>query len=202
MEAHPVDNRIPWERSLRYDAVVILMVVLALIVGWSMKSLVEGERTPFTDPETQLTLRYPASWTSLREKGRLLSVRNLRAEGSFKVSLWLEVKSIPSEAIKSVKELIAPFSVDRGQQLTGYRILSVTETQVEDIEAVELSYAYVDLPKGAALQSSLPVVVRAIDILYVFQDQLYVLTFATPTETFQEQREIFDDIRNSVILGP
>jgi hypothetical protein len=202
METHPVDNRIPWERSLRYDAVVIVMVVLVLIVGWSMKSFVEGERTTFTDAEAYLTLRYPASWTALKEKGRLLSVRNLRSEGSFKVGLWLEVKSIPSEAIKSVKEYIAPLSVDRGQQLTGYRILSVGETQVGGIEAVELAYTYVDLPMGTALQSSLPIVVRAIDILFANHDLLYVLTFVAPTETFQELSGIFDDIRNSVILIP
>ena len=106
METQPTTKEIPWERSLRYDVVVFGMVILTLIAGWIMRLLVEGERTKFSDPEIQLSIQYPASWTTQKEKGHLLSVRNLRAEGTFKVGFWLEVKDYPAEAIKQVQELL------------------------------------------------------------------------------------------------
>ena len=80
--------------------------------------------------------------------------------------------------------------------------MSVSGSQIGYKEAVEIEYTYVDVPKGAAMQSSLPVVVRAVAILFLYQDNLYILTFVAPADTFQAHSGIFNNIRSSVILGP
>lgn len=193
---------IDWETSLRYDAMVIGLVILAFGASLTLKSLVLGQRASFADPDSHVSLQYPASWVPYTEKGTLLSIRDLRSQGRFKVTFSLEVTDLEPEAIRPVQEMVVPSTVERGQELMGYRVLEIDETLIDGSEAAEITYTYVDYAVESHLQSTLPVVVKAVDVLVIHQDKLYVLSFAAPAATFEEQSSTLDAILNSVDFDP
>lgn len=201
MEDQASARSTPWERSFRYDAPILGLAVLVLIAGWAMKSFVEGERTNYHDPEAGFSLQYPSTWTPSDRKGFAFSIHNLRAEGIVKPGFWIEAKEPPSQPNIQIQALVAPLTVDRGRQLFGFRVLSVAEMQLGGKAAMQIEYAYVEMPSGLATQSSLPVVVSAVDTLFLNHDKLYILTYAAPRESFSNYDLIFEGILESLELG-
>jgi len=196
-----VDSRpIEWETSLRRDAVVIGLVVLALGASLTLKYLVLHQRVMFTDPDAHLSLEYPASWALSTQKGMLLTIRDLRSQDAFKPTFSAVVRELDPETTRPVQEMVVPFTVERGQELTGYRVLDIAETQIDGAEAAQITYTYVDYGAESHLQSALPVVVKAVDVLLIRQGQLYALTFAAPGATFGQQSSTLDEILDSVDL--
>jgi hypothetical protein len=198
MESQTETKQIPWETSLRYDAFVIGLFALVLIAGLGLKTWVEGEATIFTDPDANLSLSYPASWAPQTEKGTLLSIRDLQSKGTFKVTFSVAARELEPTAIKPIQELVEPLNEEKGQELTAYRILEISDTKVDKLEAARISYAYVDDPIGGSLQTSLPVVVQGVDILVIHGTNLYVFTFAAPAATFSQQTGTLEAILCSV----
>lgn len=198
MESQTEAKHIPWETSLRYDAFVIGLFVLVLIIGWGFKTWVEGKVTLFTDLDSNLSLSYPASWAPQTPKGSLLSVRDLQSKGSFKATFSVATRELEPTAIKPVRELVKPFTEERGQELKTYRVLEISQAEVDRLAAATISYAYVDEPIGSPFQTSLPVVVQGVDILVVHGANLYIFTFAAPAETFSQQTGSLDAILDSV----
>lgn len=200
MASQTKTQAIPWETSLRYDLAVIGLVLLALLAGWVLKAAMEEERTIFTDVDANLSLRYPASWVPQTEKGTLLSISDLQSEGSFKVTFSVSVRELDPEDVKPVQELVVPFTVERGQELTGYRVLEIGGTEVDRLEAASITYGFVADPITSPLQTRLPVVVQAMDILVIHGNNLYVFTFAAPAATFAQHAGTMEAILNSVDL--
>lgn len=203
MESQTNSRQSPWETSLRYDAAVILLAALAFTASLGLKSWVLDRRTIFTDPDAHLSLQYPASWAPRTEKGSLFSIQDLRSKGPFKPTFSIVVKELESQqATRPVQESVVPFIVQRGRELRGYGVLGRGETQVDTLEAAKITYAYVDYPSRSPLQSALPVVLKAVDVLVIHQDNLYVLSFVAPAETFAQQSGTLDAILNSVDFDP
>ncbi|NIN67842.1 MAG: hypothetical protein GTO63_24680 [Anaerolineae bacterium] len=201
MESHTNSRETPWETSLRYDAPVIALAALAFVGIVGLRSLVLGQRAVFTDPDARLSVQYPASWTPGVEKGSLLSVQDLRSKGAFKATFSIVVKELDSQRpIRPVQELVVPFTVERGRELRQYGVLDIAVTQVDTLDAARITYTYVDYPSGSPLQSALPVVVKAVDILVIHGDNLYILSFAAPAATFAQHSGTLDAILNSVDL--
>jgi hypothetical protein len=201
MEGQASARSTPWERSLRYDIPVIGLAILVLIAGWVMKSFVEGERRTYHDVEAGFSLQYPSTWTPSERKGFAFSIHNLRAEGILKPGFWIEVKAPPSQADLQIQALVTPLTVDRGHQLFGYRVLSLTEIELGGTAAMQIEYAHVEMPSGSAAQSTLPVVVRAVDTLFLDHDTFYVLTYAAPEVSFSEYVPVFEGILESIESG-
>lgn len=196
-----VDKRpIPWETRLAYDAFVIGLFALVLIAGIALKGWVLGKTTAFAAEDSALSLRYPAGWASQAKKGTLLSIRDLQSEGIFKTTFSVEATDLDPAAVEPVQDLAELFTEDAEQALSGYRILESSDSEVDGVEAVRISYAYVDEPLESAFQTSLPVVVQGVDVLLIHGSKLYVMTFAAPATSFSERVEIMESILDSVEL--
>lgn len=191
---------IPWETRLRYDAFVITLFAVALIAGWGLKSWAEARTITFTAPDGTLSLRYPPSWIPQARKGALLSIRDLRSEGTFKTTFSVEARKLDPAVIKPVRDLVEPFTEERERELTAYQTLETGDTEVDDVKAIKISYVYEDQPTGRPFQTSVPVVVEGADILVIHGAYLYIFTFAAPTTTFSQQVETFEAILDSVNL--
>lgn len=192
---------IPWETRLAYDACVIGLFALALIAGIVLKGWVVGKTTTFTTKDSTLSLRYPAAWASQAIKGKLLSIRDLQSEGTFKATFSVEAMELDPAAVEPVQELVQPFTEDKGQALGSYRILESSDSEVDGLDAVRISYAYVEEPLESPFQISLPVVVQGVDVLVIHGSRLYVLTFSAPATSFSQQAETMESILDSVDLG-
>jgi RsiW-degrading membrane proteinase PrsW (M82 family) len=199
-ESHVDSQPIEWETSLRRDAVVIVTIVLALIAGLTLKSLVLHQRVTFTDADAHLSLQYPAWWALSQQKGQLLSVQDLRSQDAFKPTFSVEIRELEPETTRPVQEMVVPFTVERGQELTGYRVLEIAETRIDGEDAAQITYIYVDYGAESHLQSALPVVVKAVDVLVIHQGKLYAFEAAAPAATFAQQSSTLDDILKSVDL--
>lgn len=195
---HAYELDTPWEQSLRYDAMVIGLFVVALVGGWILKGTVEGARVPYSSRDGRLSLTYPASWTSFDEKETLLTIRNLRSEGPFKVALWVTTRDLPQDGDTSIRELITPYTVEKGEQLTGFRVLSIQERTLANLEAVEITYVYIDTPVDSGSQLAIPVVVKGVDVLNVHRDTLFVFTFVAPADLFSEEMKTLQALLSSV----
>jgi len=200
MDRQAETRLIPWERRLRYDALVIGLFAVALIAGWGLKSWAEARVTAFTALDANLSLSYPDSWTRQTEKGTLLSIRDLRSEGTFKATFSVEVRELDPTAIKPVQDLADLLAEEKEQELSAYRVLAMSDTEVDGLEAARISYAYEDEPTEGRFQKPLPVVVQGVDTLVVHGSNLYIFTFAAPATTFSEQVETLDAILDSVNL--
>jgi len=200
MDRQAETTLIPWETRLRYDALVIGLFAVALIAGWGLKVWAEGKATTFTALDATLSLRYPATWATQAKKGTLLSIRDLQSEGTFKATFAVEAKELDPAAIKPVQDLVEPLTEERGQELTAYRVLEKSDTEVDGTEAVRISYAYVDEPIEGPFQTSMPVIVQGVDVLVVHGSNLYVFTFTAPATTFSQQAETLNAILQSVNL--
>ena len=192
---------IPWETRLAYDACVIGLFALALIAGIILKGWVVAKTTTFTTKDSTLSLRYPAAWASQAIKGKLLSIRDLQSEGIFKTTFSVEAMELDPAAVEPVRDLVQPFTEEQGQALSGYRVLESSDSEVDGLDAVRISYAYVEEPLESPFQTSLPVVVQGVDVLVIHGSRLYVLTFSAPTTSFAQQAETMESILDSVDLG-
>ncbi len=201
MEDQAPARSTPWERSFRFDAPVIGLAILVLIAGWMMKITVEGERTTYRDPMSGFTLQYPPSWTPIDKKGIAISVHNLRAEGIHKPGFWIEVSAPYQQENLQIQALVTPLTVDRGRQLLGYRVLGVIEIELDSKQAMQIEYAYVEMPSASTVQTALPVVVRATDTLLLNQNTLYILTYAAPENSFPNYLPIFEEMLESFEVG-
>ena len=192
---------IPWETRLAYDACVIGLFALALIAGIVLKGWVVGKTTTFTAKDSTLSLSYPAAWASQAIKGKLLSIRDLQSEGLFKTTFSVEATELDPAAVEPVQELVQPFTEDKGQALSAYRILEISDCEMDGLDAVRISYAYVEEPLESPFQTSLPVVVQGVDVLVIHGSRLYVLTFSAPATSLSQQAEAMESILDSVDLG-
>lgn len=200
-EGQAADRSKPWERSFRYDTPVIGLAILMLIGGWAMKSIIEGERTTYQDSQAGFSIQYPSTWTLAERKGFSFSTRNLRAEGVYKPGMWIEIKVPPSREEIQIQSLVTPLTVDRGRQLFGYRVLNVTEAEIGGVAAMQIEYAYVEMPPGSAAQSALPVVVHSVDTLFLADDKLYIVTYAAADGSFPDYVPIFEGMIETMELG-
>ncbi len=200
MDRQAETKLIPWERMLRYDALVIALFAVALIAGWGLRSWAEARATAFTALDANLSLSYPDSWTLQTKKGTLLSIRDLRSHGTFKATFSVEVRELDPTASKPIQALAELYAEEREQELSAYRVLAISDSEVDGLEAVRISYAYEDEPTEGRFQRSLPVVVEGVDVLVIHGSNLYIFSFAAPATTFSEEVETLDAILDSVNL--
>jgi len=181
------------------ELLVIVLVIVALILGWALKSWVQGQTVSFTSDDGVVSLRYPADWLEQVNKGALLAVSDVRAEGVFKPAFSVAARELNPDFPLTPRELVVTMSVQRAEELTGYRVLSVDPATVDGIEATTVSYAYVAEPAGS-LQQTLPVVVEAVDWVVIHEDKAYVFTFAAESANFAQEERTFNSILASVEL--
>lgn len=198
MEAKTESKPIPWERSFRYDAAVIGLIVVLLIAALGLKAWAMARASVVTRLDPSLSVRVPASWAARTEKGTLLSIRDLQSKGSFKVTFSVTATALDPAALQPIRQLAEVYAEARGEDLISFRLLDLNDTELDGLEAVKITYAYVESPPGSSLGAGLPVVVQGVDSLVIHANMLYVFTFAAPATSFSEQTATLDAILESV----
>lgn len=179
------------------ELLVILVVVVALLLGWVVKVRIQGQTVTFTSDDGAVGLQYPARWLQQADKDTLLTVSDVRAEGWYKPRLSLTTRQMNPNYPLTANDVIVALSVQRAQELTGYRVLDVDQGTVGGLSASRLTYAYVSEPEGG-LQVGLPVVVEAVDWVAIREGTAYVLTLSAAAEEFSRQAGAFRSIVASV----
>jgi hypothetical protein len=179
------------------ELLIVVLVIVALLLGWALKAWVVGQTVSFTSDDGSVSLRYPARWLDQVDKDALLTVSDVRQEGVFKPTFSLSTREINPDFPLTQNDLLVTLSVAKAEELTAYRVLSVDPATVDGQTASTMTYAYVAEPAGAP-QNAMPAVVQAVDCVVTYEGEAYVFTFATLAEHFGRDEAIFRSILGSV----
>jgi hypothetical protein len=191
-----------WTRE-EPEWVVWVLVIVALVVGWFLKGAFQYQMGVFTDPDSGLTFQYPADWflesnqAQIGDEGVILTVSDAQSESAFSTAFSVRVKTVKEETTAADQAEL--WILQRGEGLTKYRVLGKEPSQVAGQEAVTIDYGYVEDPlRSSALSVSLPVVVRAVDVVFLRDKQVYILTFASDQLAFDKEKKTLERLLNSV----
>ena len=181
-------------RRTEPEWVVVVVVVVALVAGWLLKSYVEGSTVAFTSPEVSLS--YPALW--LRDVNpdavTLFGASDMRSGSSYSSNVAVYVSaalpSLPAASgqadIEKMTPAITAWSFRRGQELDGFRVLGTEPAQLGGRVGAMIHYAFVSDPISSPFRKALPVVVEAADYLVPLVDKTIILTVAADGMRFGE----------------
>jgi hypothetical protein len=185
-------------RTTPKDVGVAVVIVVALALGFLLRSQVTGRTTTFKDPNSPFTVSYPATWGQTQSLlGLTLKVEDQRTASVFKTALSVERRALDPTAPPTLQSLVDRRVAAQGAQ-TAFHLLSSTESTVGGAKAMRQEYAYVVQPIDQARRASVPVVVHAIDYVVVTKDNAYFITLASPESDFAESAAQMDSIISSV----
>jgi hypothetical protein len=197
-------------RRTEPEWVVVVVVVVALVAGWLLKTTVEGSTIRYASPE--ISLSYPASW--LRdidpEPGTLFSASNMRSGSLYSSNVAVRVSdalpTLPAgpEAgdIEKLTPAITAWSFQRGQELSGFRVLGTESADLGGRQSAMIRYAFVSDPISSPFRKALPVVVEAADYLVPLGDKVIIVTVAADGMRFEgEDSRWFQPILSSVAFA-
>jgi hypothetical protein len=179
------------------ELLVVALVIVALLLGWAIKGWVQGQMVTYTTDDGAVSLSYPDRWLEQSDKEALVAASDVRGAGAFKPSFSLRTREMDPDYPLTENDLLVALSLERAENLTAYRAVSVEEGVVGGLEASKVTYAYVAEPVGG-LQASVPVVVQAVDWVVIHEGKAYILTFAAMADQFAEQDGVFSSILASV----
>jgi hypothetical protein len=151
---------------------VVLLTLVALAAGWWLKTNVENRSRPFESGN--ITAQVPAGWLMLQpEKNEVLHITD-RTSSGFSTTYLIQVDPIPTDA--QAGEVASLVTLDRGNTLTGYRVLNQQEVLVQGHKAIQIEYVYVE--SAANLNHAvLPAVVRGLDYIFVNSGQAEIIGY-------------------------
>ena len=160
-------------------ALAVLMVALvALLLGWALKTSVESRSSQFTALGGALSLRYPAAWVvSKGDEDTLLVVSDPHAHSSFDPTLIVHVRTLPEG--QRLIDVATSWALGRARVLREFHDLGSEETTLGGKPAVRLNSAQVaDPPRGVGM-AALPIVVRGADTIVIQGNQYLVFSAAS-----------------------
>ena len=175
--------------------IIISVFVVALILGWVVKTTAEG-RTVVCEAAGVHTC-YPAGWVRADvQPPVLLQVENLWA-ASFRTTLRLERWPVPPNAEKPLNVVQSTVALERGRNWTAYRMLLMEEgVSINGRTGMRIAFAYVETNPNPFLET-VPVVMRGEDYLFPVGNQVYIATLtAAEANHAQAQKALLAFVRS------
>ncbi|GAB4125006.1 MAG: hypothetical protein Fur005_43440 [Roseiflexaceae bacterium] len=181
---------------------VWLTVLVALLLGWILATSVTGSNETISDAAIG-SIQVPSSWVPTSEDGALIAATDIDA-GSYgsRVSVRSASKAdlLPTRSGETLEAAATNWSVLRGQNLEGYRILQITETSVAGRPAVAIEYAYLTDPPEGLASGVMPALMHAIDTVVASGDGFAILTVAVD-QSSQSSSDSLDALNSRIVAG-
>ncbi len=185
-------------RTWTKDIGVAIVVIVALALGFVLRSQVGGQTTTFQDKASGFSIAYPASWGGVASlQGAILDVSDPRTGSVYKTSLSVEKRGLDPQNPPTIQQLVDRRIQQQGA-LTAFHLLSSQDDTVAGAKAMRQEYAYVVQPIDQALRASVPVVVHAIEYVVVTKDNAFFITLNAPESAFADASAQMNDIIRSV----
>ncbi len=186
------------QRFLRKDVGVVLVVLIALALGWWVRAQAIHRTTIFQDKETAFSIAYPATWANVESlQDVLLKVEDPQTNSVFKTTLTVEVRDLDPTNPPTLQQLLDRRVAQRGA-LMGYHFLSAQSTSVGGAKAMRHEYAHVVQPIDEPRRAALPVVVHAIEYIVVGKTSVFYLTLSAPESDFADARARMEQMIQTV----
>jgi hypothetical protein len=97
-----------------------------------------------------------------------------RTASGFGTTYLIQVEAAPADAQSG--QIVSLVTLERGNTLTGYRVLNQQEVLVQGRKAIEIDYVYVE--SAANLNHAvIPAVVRGLDYVFVNNGQAVIVSY-------------------------
>ena len=158
---------------------VILITLVALAAGWLLKSGVENRFQAFTS--AGITAQTPAGWLALNPVGNEVLHVTDRTSSGFGTTYLIQQEVVPADA--QAGQIVALLTLERGNSLTGYRILNQQEVLVQGRKAIQVDYVYVE--SAANLNHAvMPAVVHGLDYVFVNAGKAVIVSYRADQSAF------------------
>lgn len=186
-KASPRTRRDRWA-----DWVVVLILAVALILGWVVMAQADGRRETFSDATQGLTVSYPRDWLLKSGEGVVFEAVD-PASGGSKTTYQVHVSPIDATAplTSSLAVVLNDASLARAQEGTAYRLFDLTPgNQVHGQPTMEATYAYVVEGTNPFIQR-LPAVVQGLDVAVPHGDRAFVFSLLASQEAYERAKPAF-----------
>jgi hypothetical protein len=162
------------------EVTVVVVTVIALLAGWMFKSSVENRSVSFD--VNGISGQAPAGWLQAQVQGdEVLHTMDI-SSGDF--STTYIVRKLPIAADTPFGQIASLLILERGQQLTAFRVLDQKSVTMAGRAAYEVSYVFVESNPDLT-HAQLPVVARGVDTIFINGDQAAVVTYWAGAESFE-----------------
>ena len=162
------------------EVTVVVVTVIALLAGWMFKSSVENRSVSFD--VNGISGQAPAGWLQAQAQGDEVLHTTDISSGGF--STTYIVRKFPITADTPFGQIASLLTLERGQQLTAFRVLDQQRVTVAGRAAYEVSYVFVESNPNLT-HAQLPMVVRGVDTIFINGDQAAVVTYWAGAENFE-----------------
>lgn len=182
------------------NLLVLLVVALALGLGWGLKVYVQNRTATFSDPA--VTFVYPVTWVTDQDDDGNPMVRNPQSGPTlFNDRLIVIHGAAPKSGLPGSSPLAdaaSAWALRRATALSTFRNLATLDRDpttdqpltVAGQPAIRVDYAYVTEPGTSLGQPGVPIVVRGSDYVTLNGDQVTVLSGQATADhwlTFESQ---------------
>ena len=189
------------------NLLVLLVVALALGLGWELKFFVENRTAIYSDPT--LTFSYPVTWVMDKDDDDNPMVRDPKSGSAIFNNRLVVVHSAVSKnslpAGSPLADAVTSWALKRANALSTFRNLATLDRDpvtdqpltIAGQPAIRVDYAYVAEPGTALGQPGVPIVVRGSDFVTLNGDQLTVLS----GQASADQWQAFEPQLRKIIAG-
>lgn len=161
------------------NLLVIVTLAVALLLGWALKTAVEGRTQTYSDD--QITFAYPATWVVDQDLDGNPMLRNPQsASRLFNDRVVVIQGDVPSSGLPAGSPLVdaaTSWTLKRSSALDSFRNLSSEDGYtVAGQPAIRVNYAYVADPAAVLGRPGVPIVVKGSDLVIITGDRLTVLS--------------------------
>jgi len=183
-------------RNDRFNAVLVpLIFVIALVVGLYMRQSTSSGVWPYVSQEAGIEASYPAGWLFDETSNDYVVRLSDPASRPFKTQFIIRV--VPASQFTSVRNVLDELTIQRSVELSAYRVLNVENVVVNDVEATQMNFVFVNADPDPFSQR-VPAVVLGTDIVIIDEGRAITVTFMSSEETYQENLSDFQRFLSSL----
>lgn len=177
------------------DWAVIGLVIIALLIGWTIKSGAENATQSLSSDVGSFNA--PIGWRSDQSAG--LAALDTRTASGVPTTFSLSTEVLDGDP--SLNALSTRRTIKLAQELDGFSMLETRADTLNGESATTLNYAYVVVPEaGTAGSARVPVVVEATDTLLKRSGQLVIVHFSSEAASFAALADLRAKLIGSVKL--
>jgi hypothetical protein len=171
---------------------VVGLFVVALILGWVVKSAAEGRTETYSGNE--IIVKYPKGWYRADvEDPLLLQVDDTLAE-PYKTTFRIQRR--PEATLSAAQQALA---FNRGRNWSAYRLLQIqNDVSFAGHDGMRVTFAYVETNPDP-FRETVPVVIMGEDFYFPAKDgvHVYVFTLTAAEANYERARDDFESFVRS-----
>lgn len=164
--------------------------IIGFIIGLNLRDSTLSATTQFADSRAGIRAFYPQNWL-LDTSGEdyVFQVQDMSQPG-FKTLIQVSMRPVSPDTTTRI--VLEQLSLGRFQTLARYTVLSVDNFTLEDQPpGTRMDYAFAAGDIDPFLES-VPMVVRAVDVLTIKRGQAIIITFQSDSSTYEENLPLFE----------